>query len=523
MSCRSIMVIALGIVLAARAGSAADPITVVQPAELTKHPDWAGREVAVEDRVKYFQHHQGRGFDELLLERTEVVFRLPENLRPERNGGIPVARVQGILRREGNQWFCDVSALTALPRDIDRLEKAVAPLAPYDYPHRAAWARWAIDRAEAFQDRELRERGLRIEEEAIDIEADRTETHDRPALWLRLAQRARDHGIPEPFPSALAHRAFRSRLPEAKTSAQLDQLAADIEAFLPRSKDPQKGQIEPASWATAYAANPGEAYRHSPDRLRRVFDRQLLADVLQRSLERRAAEQPGQAMALADQANTRLPDRPEVAERLRAQGREAAANNVASLRLADLEQLAHSFEEAGDPDRAERLKRQWLDDQRLHRLSPTDSEGRVRLGRQYAELVHDDAMATALYQEAAHIDPKNRQAEKALKSAGYRKVGDSWVKRTAARNGSDGDDSAEDDRGGSRDSGSLEGLTRQEVRGRLGKPDYIARVGTQGQVVEQWIYEGLKGTQYINFVKRPTSMRATVESHFSLSGTAGRR
>ena len=53
--------------------------------------------------------------------------------------------------------------------------------------------------------------GPAVEAEAIRIEADLAEADDRPGLWLRLAERALAQ-IPEPEPSALAHRGFRARL-----------------------------------------------------------------------------------------------------------------------------------------------------------------------------------------------------------------------------------------------------------------------------------------------------------------------
>ncbi len=69
--------------------------------------------------------------------------------------------------------------------------------------------------------------------------------------------------------------------------------------------------------------------------------------------------------------------------------------------------------------------------------------------------------------------------------------------------------------GGRRDEGSLRGFTDQEVQGLLGRPESVARWATQGQTIEQWSYRGLKGSQVINFKRRPGEPRMTVSAHFS--------
>ena len=66
--------------------AAATAVTPVEPAELAGRSDLVGREVSVDDRIAYFQFHKGRGFDELVLKRTPVAFRIPPALRPYLDG-----------------------------------------------------------------------------------------------------------------------------------------------------------------------------------------------------------------------------------------------------------------------------------------------------------------------------------------------------------------------------------------------------------------------------------------------------
>ncbi len=108
--------------------AAAPEPTPVEPSELAGRDDLVGREVAVDDRVAYFQFHKGRGFDELVLKRTPVVFRIPPALRPKQSPKAPAVQVRGILRREGNRLACDVSALELFPADRERLDRGVSEL-----------------------------------------------------------------------------------------------------------------------------------------------------------------------------------------------------------------------------------------------------------------------------------------------------------------------------------------------------------------------------------------------------------
>src|SRR5262249_10165329 len=91
-------------------GNAADPPSgLIEPSELTKRADLLGRSVALEDRVRLFMFHPGLGYDELSLKRTPVVFRLPARLRPEGQPRQRCVRVEGVLSRQGDQWYCDVT------------------------------------------------------------------------------------------------------------------------------------------------------------------------------------------------------------------------------------------------------------------------------------------------------------------------------------------------------------------------------------------------------------------------------
>ncbi|MEJ7637433.1 MAG: hypothetical protein WKF75_05425 [Singulisphaera sp.] len=497
--------------------AAAPAPTPVEPSELAGRADLVGREVAVDDRVAYFQFHKGRGFDELVLKRTPVVFRIPPALRPKQSPKAPAVRVRGILRHEGNRWACDVSGLELFPADRERFDRGVSELPPGDAEGRRAWARWAERRGREFGDAELKERAQLLEGKALRIESERRSTDPRTEL-LELARQARSRNVPEPEPSSLAHRAFQAQLAAAETVEELKALRDRIETFLPDARTPRGGDGVLAKWEAPYANDPAGAYRSAPEEVRAALDRRLWADTTQRLLEVQMRGEPKNTLALAEEAGSRLPDRPAVVAGFFEQALVAATNDLGALRRGEVEKLATLYrEKLGKPDEARTLSRRWLDDQRLRRLSPTDAEGRVSLAGQYELMLGDRATAAELLRSAWKIDPQSKDVADAFRRRGFRKVNDDWVEpsRTVARADVDPANGPQPAPAGTR-SESLRGSSPQEVRVRLGgQPNRKVFSATQGQLLEQWIYYGAKENQYINFLHRPGSPLPRVVAYYS--------
>ena len=333
------------------------------------------------------------------MKRTPVLFRLPPRLRYRQSPGVPAVRLTGILKREGDQWVCDVTTIELFPKDMVRLNRGVSILPPGEFEKRTAWAAWADRRAKEFQDEELLKRVQAIEVEAIRFEAESRST-DPAKLWLKLANRARADGLQEPEPSALAHRSFRARLETAKEPEAFTSLLSDLNAFFPESATPLAAEpADLATWDGPYAKDPAEAYRTAPLPVRKAFDHRLWADVTQRLLERTAELEPQEALNLAERASRQLPDRPKVAERLFEQGVKLKTVRLATLRLSEVKSLAKIYsEQLHRADLARDLIRSWLDEQRTHQMSPTDAEGRLGLASLYESLIEDKETAIELLQ-----------------------------------------------------------------------------------------------------------------------------
>jgi hypothetical protein len=504
---KAVLANSLVLILITSAGAVDPRIPLVEPSDLMRRADLLGKAVAVDDRVTRFQWHPERDVDEIYLSRTPVIFRLPPRLRFERSPQAGAVRIEGILKREGDLWFCDVTALDLFPTDLKRLESHVATLAATDAEGRMAWARWAEYRGKEFKDTTLLDRARSLEGEAIRIEAERT-VSNQPRHWLDLALRARARQIREPEPSAMAHRAFVPRLATAGTVADLQALIKDLEDFWPKSTTPlaKDGESDLAVWLPAYSKDPAAAYRAAPDSVRTALDHRLWADATQRLFERRMAEEPGRALELAQGAAVALQDRPQVVRRLREEGLKEATRDLGTLRQGDAEALARIYRETlQQPEAARDLLHKWLDDQRFHRLSDTDSEGRVLLADQYESLIGDRSTAVELLRDVWRIDPQSRQVAEAFRRREFRKVNDRWIGSPHASSSvgtqADPDQIAEPRPVAPVRSSSLRGLTPQEVRSRLGgKPDRIVWSASQGQLIEQWIYQGVNQDQYLNFL-----------------------
>ncbi|HMF38737.1 MAG TPA: hypothetical protein VKF17_19015, partial [Isosphaeraceae bacterium] len=345
-----------------------EPVAV-DAADLERRADLVGKLVVIDGRVRYYQNHAGRGYDELYLKRTNVVFRLPARLRPE---GLPRPMpvvVQGRLARDQDQLVCDVVTLKFLPNDLDLLDQAISALPARDFENRKAWAAWAEARGKAFKDNALIQRARSLEAEALQLEGEQKRvTVDAPKELLALAEEGRRRHIAEPEPSALAHEALWARLAAASKSDALKEIISSIERFFPEAaKDQASGRIDLGRRSQAYSNDPGAVYRDraTPADVRKPLNRRLWADAVAKLLEVQAALDPRSAIELASRAETELPDRPQLATKLLNTGLDQARQNLGSLRLAEVKALAQAYgEQLKDPQAALELYRNWLKIQR---------------------------------------------------------------------------------------------------------------------------------------------------------------
>lgn len=483
-------------------------IPEVEPKELTNRRELIGQTIVVDGRVQgTIQFHKNRGFDEFRLQKSPVIFHLPPALAFNGPPKAPVVRATGVLRKSGDHLVFDVSKLEIQATDLERLNRATHALKIDDSANRDAWAIWGERRAAEYQDEALGTRAREIAGEAIAIDAERP-----GADQLALAERARTRHVAEPFPSALAHDAFRKRLDAVNRSADADAIAERIAAFFPQAKDPVP--VNDLNGAMpAYLAHPGTFYREATQEDRLALDRRLWTDAKAKALLLSAREDPKAAMTTVIEAKTSLPDRLDVISSL--QNLAVASADVSALRQSEVMEYAKIYRDAGKPNEAKDLVRRWLDNQRTRLLTPTDAEGRATLAEAYEKMLGDRTTAEALLRESWAIDPQSKTASDLFRRLGYRLVDGEW--QASGSSTAEFGTNTNPDRPGRDPTGDpLKGLTRKDVQGLQGKPQRIARAVTQGQYREQWIYQSNRKTQYINFLQRPDMPEAVVVSHQTL-------
>ncbi|MGP0070232.1 MAG: hypothetical protein ACLQGP_42360 [Isosphaeraceae bacterium] len=491
----------------------------VEPPELERRADLIGREVVVDDRVKYYVIRKGSEDDELELKRTPVSFRVPRRLRPPE---IPKAGVvvRGILKREGTRLVCEVTNLQLVPEDLERLERGLAILGPRDYASRKAWARWAERRATDFGEANgpLMKRSRELEAEVLRMQGDlKRVAVDAPQEWLAMAQDARRRKVAEPEPSALAHRALRAQVASARSADEVKAVIREIEAFFPAAaKDRASAQMNLARWEAPYADDPADAYRNptATAAVRGALDRRLWADAEERLLELEPIPDLPTGIALSERAASLLPEKPDLAGRLLDQTFGKFRKELASLRLDEVKALAEAYrEKLRQPEESRKVLREWLEIRRA-RLSDTDAEGPVLLARSYEDLLQDRVTAVELLRKAWKIDPKSREIEDAFRRRGFRKLKGEWV--DSDPNSEPGPTNAA--RPIPTASQGLLGLTPEEVRLKLnGRPTRVNHAYSRGQLIEQWIYHlDNNSARYVNLLHAPGELKPRVIADYTL-------
>jgi hypothetical protein len=516
-------IVAAAVVLAGAAGSfgrqPADKPVQVEPADLARRQDLVGREVLVDDRVTYYVTRAGTEDDELQLKRTPVTFRVPRRLRPPVHTRIVAAVVRGVLEREGSRLACRVTELDLKPPDLDRVNAAVRQLGPRDSQTRRAWARWAEHRASAFGDDALKRRAKALEAEALRMEGDdRRVSVDAPGEWLEKALDARRRNLPEPEPSAWAHRAFRARLAAVNDLDGLRTLAEQVDSFFPEARANRgSGEMGLGRFGRAYADDPAPAYREAPPAIRKALDRRLWADVHERLLESEPIPDLATAVNRSEQAAGQVPERPDLPARLLEKAVAAARRDLGTLKLADIKGLADVYRaRLSRPDAAQQVLRDWLE-LKQSRLSASDAEGRLALAGLYEELVQDRVAAVELLRKAWQIDPTSREIAEAFRVRGYRKEKDRWVEADAGGRPAPSGDGEKSARSSPTETSSLIGLTPEELERRLiTRPTSKSYVASKGQLIEQRVYLDTRSVRYVNLLLTPGEPRPRVIADYSL-------
>ncbi len=467
---------------------------VVWVSELESNSALIGKEIVVEG---VFQGRVGANLDQIRLKKCnseKIEFRLGPEVDRKFPSSLEFIRVTGTLTKSGNKLVLQIKSWARVKtNDEGRFSDVANRIGASD--HRA-WYKLAdrTQRLAEFYDesglvplaQEARLKGFRAEEAAL-----------RPAQvaeLLALAERATEVGLGQDESRRMRHKALRFGFGELKerraAATQWSDLAERIGKLLPGAKT----VLSPTDTAAVslYNTKPVEFYESNP-RTRDVCDRAFWIEATTESLLAAELTNPDFARLAAD-AKRLVPERPELARQLLTKWAEAEAARVPTLPPASqIIKLADTFRsDLNNPARADEVLRLWLDTRR-GKLNPRDADGRVVLAKDYRKWLRDDSTAAKLLLEAIHIESDLPEAIELLKSLGYQKSANGWLRV--------GGDTANPTKTGSAASAARrlpeKGMTPEQVRSILGdpRPEDKLRLAAgkkigQRVIVEQWTYRG---------------------------------
>ena len=506
-------------------------------------PEWLNKEIEIEDRISEFRKH-GSKYDEIALKGTPVPVMLPPQMRLERPSAYTRGRFTGRVIKIGNLFQFMVTTMDFLPSEREELAQKVAKLSPTDAQKRLDLAAWAETQATRYRDTELKQSVKKLREEAYQILG---KQEDDPgakpgSAALQAARDARKASSDELIVQGLAHQSFQKAIKKVTDQAGLEALSKEIADFLPSSTRPQSGKLADATRA-AYEKDPLKVYMEASPADRKLLDRAVMADTLEKGLTVAVANDPKFLEQIVETAKRAIPERPEVAANIRDQGLLKLVDNSNKLHRDDLIKLVNQVRDKfGQAELARKLARSWLDSRQATQLADGDAEGRYSLAQDYLALLGDKRSSAALLRECLTIDPEMQKAAKSLADLGWRKEGDRWIdpdepgeSTAAASKGNAPPKPGEElpnlpggrlaNRPGgipappvpgqppaTGDPQSLVGLTQAQITAKFGIPEYKARLATQGQIQEQWYFDTPGGRQVVQFQKKSVRAEPTVKA-----------
>ena len=519
------------------------------PVEQIHRPEWLNKEIEIEDRISDFEKH-GNKYEIIKLKGTSVPLVLPAQLRLERPSPLPRGRFSGRVVKIGRVIEFMVSTMEFLPSEREEMASKIATLRPDDAQKRLELASWGDSIATRYKDRELAATVARLRAEAYRILGAMPDPPGaRPgSAALSAADDAQKAGADTLTVQALAHLGFLRAFQGIKDQAGLEQLSREIARLLPDSTKPQPGKLE-ATLKAEFEKNPVPVYMSAKVADRRLFDRELMANVLEKGLLMAAVNAPETTDSLVETAMRALPDRPELADTIRNQGLLKLVERADKLGRDDLIKLINQVRDKfGQADLARQMARKWLDSRQARQLADGDAEGRFSMAQDYLALLGDRRTAASLLRESLSIDPDMQKAADALASLGWKKEGDRWIDPDAAETRpapaiepkvGGGVKPPEPNLPGGRvdrfptppapnqpetnqpaggaEPESMVGLTKEQVTARFGLPEHKSRVATQGQLMEHWQYDNPRGRQIITFIQKSAKSTPTVKAVYVIT------
>ena len=499
-------------------------------------PEWLNKEIEIEDRISEFLKH-GTKYSEIRLKGTPIPVTLPPQLRLDRPSPMPRGRFTGRVIKIGNFYQFMVTTMELLPSEREELAQKVAELSPTNAQKRLELASWAESLATRYKDASLKQSVSQLRSEAYRILGTQEDQPGTPpgSSAIEAAREAKKAGSDPVIIHGLAHLGLRKAFAKLEDQAGLETLSKEVAELLPDSTRRQLGELKPDT-VEQYRKDPLKVYLEAGSADRRLLDRLLMVETLEKGLMVAVVNHPDKIELFMKTAQNAIPEKPELANSIRDRGLLKLVETSDKLRRDDLIKLVNQVRDKfGQAELARKLARKWLDSRQATQLAEGDTEGRFSLSQDYLALLGDKRSAAALLRECLTLDPDMKKAADLLSELGWKKDGDRWIDPdessssspvasagTAPKPGEEtprlpGGRITEPPPASSGDPQSLVGLTQAQITSKFGMPEHKSRMLTQGQLHEQWYFDTPGGRQVVQFVKKSVRSEPTVKAIYQLA------
>ncbi len=444
-----------------------------------KWPQLVGRPLKLEGRYTVLSK------TELRFAGCSVRFLLPQRFRKPR-GDSRNLEVSGQLKRQAGQLVFVVRKVIPQPSDMDELDRRRVAIDTGKPDELYELGHWARDRGTFYDDQQLLRAANRLLENGVARAFGLLDSDDAEGMRL-LAAKAAEFGFSGRLQREYLHEANRAAFETERKRKQpdIETVLNNIRRELPGSGTPLP--TEQQSLRKDYLEAPRAIYRVADDATRRLLDRIFFAEVVLADIERNAADDGRNGYQIAARIEKQLPERHDLAEAYRDRELNDLAGRIAQLTRGQVLDLAGKYVEREQPERAEDVKRRWL--QARARLAQAEGPRELmELGEEYLNLLNDEQGAARMFQRAYDANPQLTTASAWLAEHGYELQDGRWDLPGGARK-HERDDLTEAIHEGL----VLKGMTGSQVRAALGgAPSTVVRMATAGRISEIWLYEELR-------------------------------
>ncbi|WP_171189889.1 hypothetical protein, partial [Alienimonas chondri] len=361
-----------------------------------------------------------------------------------------VVEVTGRLASGTRGRYLQATSVQVLPSDAATFVDRKLALDRTDPAALEGLAEWAEKRAAFYEDSGLARRAREERRAAFDLRWDAAgEATKRPenapegvpsGIWaqfvlLDATPDGATSGLDAQDRRALIHGLLQGwwRAMRDDDEANLAALSGQIRRRLPGAATPPSEEPKSADLFAAYDRAPQETYAGADEARRSRLDRRFFALVERTRIERTAAPDGRNGLAVAKELSVRLPELTDLAEEYRDRELAWRIARVANSTRADAIELAEQLKARGEPERAAEVLQTWLA-ARERSLRAEGIGGLIRAAEEYRLVAEDDDAAIRLLTEAYAAanpgSPEETAVGGKLRELGLTLAGGRW--RTAA-------------------------------------------------------------------------------------------